>query len=83
MAFPPRKVDRSGKYNKNIAIMELKRHVSILIVIHPSEKAVKDEDTGHNRECMADSWVAADYSCASKEVEASSVRLDGTEEGQS
>ena len=46
MAVPPGKVDRSSKYNKNIAMVELKRHVSNLIVIHPNEEAVNDEDTG-------------------------------------
>ena len=64
MAVPQGKVVRWSNYNKTISMVELKRHVSNLIVIHPSEGAVKDEDTGHKGECTAERGVGADFSCS-------------------
>ena len=59
IAAPPGKTDGSSKYNKDIAMVELKRHVSNFIVIHPQADGVNDDDTGHGRVCTDGSGATA------------------------
>ena len=74
IAAPPSKTDGTSNYNKDIAMVELKRHVSNFIVIHPKDDGVNDDsDTGHGRVCTDGSRAVADDSisgvnCGSKHV---------------